>query len=359
MKAKEFSVVNDAPFTIDEIKKVIPKECFQKSKTLSLYYFIKDCLMIFSLYFVMIAIIEPWMENSNFRELTGSSIVSWLIYGTFWFSMGTLFWSMFVVGHDCGHGSFSDSKSLNYIVGHLAHTPILVPFHSWRISHATHHANTGNIDKDMAFVAIPESYYLSTKYKITWFMRFYFYPFGGWALYLIGADLENTHLWYSSSIFPKGEREHVATSLVLFYSFIAWLFHLGSNYGWTLLVRYYVIPYFVFGAWIAIVTHLHHTHPEVPWYRGDEWNYVRGALGTIDRNYGMIENLHHNIGTHVVHHLFSKIPHYNLLEATEHVKPLLGKHYKKSNESTIGAMARAWKYCRFVDDKENIAFYKS
>jgi omega-3 fatty acid desaturase (delta-15 desaturase) len=51
---------------------------------------------------------------------------------------------------------------------------------------------------------------------------------------------------------------------------------------------------------------------------------VKGALSTVDRHYGIIEDIHHNIGTHVVHHLFSNIPHYNIVEATKYIKPLLG-----------------------------------
>ncbi len=46
-----------------------------------------------------------------------------------------------------------------------------------------------------------------------------------------------------------------------------------------------------------------------------EWNYMRGGLSTIDRDYGWFNNIHHDIGTHVVHHLFPQIPHYNLIEA--------------------------------------------
>ncbi len=39
--------------------------------------------------------------------------------------------------------------------------------------------------------------------------------------------------------------------------------------------------------------------------------------------------VHHDIGTHVVHHLFPQIPHYNLCEATEAVKPLMGPYYRE------------------------------
>lgn len=44
---------------------------------------------------------------------------------------------------------------------------------------------------------------------------------------------------------------------------------------------------------------------------------MRGGLSTIDRDYGVFNKIHHDIGTHVVHHLFPQIPHYHLTEATE------------------------------------------
>lgn len=46
---------------------------------------------------------------------------------------------------------------------------------------------------------------------------------------------------------------------------------------------------------------------QVPWYRGSAWSYMRGGLSTRDHDYGIFNNIHHNIGTHVVHHLFPQV----------------------------------------------------
>ena len=50
----------------------------------------------------------------------------------------------------------------------------------------------------------------------------------------------------------------------------------------------------------------------VPWFAAEEWNNVRGQLSTVDRHYGPVHSIIHSIGTHQVHHLFPKIPHYHL-----------------------------------------------
>ena len=49
---------------------------------------------------------------------------------------------LFVIGHDCGHRSFSKNKLLEDIVGTLAFMPLIYPFEPWRIKHNHHHAHT-------------------------------------------------------------------------------------------------------------------------------------------------------------------------------------------------------------------------
>ena len=59
-------------------------------------------------------------------------------------------WMNFVIGHDCGHGSFSDSKLVNAVVGHVTHAPLLVPFWPWAYSHKQHHRFHNHETRDMS-----------------------------------------------------------------------------------------------------------------------------------------------------------------------------------------------------------------
>ena len=147
---------------------------------------------------------------------------------------------------------------------------------------------------------------------------------------------------------------------------IGLLFSLGMKIGFGLLFSLYVIPYFIGNAWLSYVTYLHHTDEEAPWFRGEEWNYLRGGLSTRDRDYGIFNNIHHNIGTHVVHHLFPQIPHYHIVEATKYIKPVLGNYYIEPEKSKwplpIHLLASWWKAlqnCKYVDDKGTVLCYKS
>lgn len=58
---------------------------------------------------------------------------------------------------------------------------------------------------------------------------------------------------------------------------------------------------------IVAITYLHHTHPDLPHFDADNWAFVKGALATVDRDFGFIGRylFHGIIETHVVHHLFS------------------------------------------------------
>ena len=66
-----------------------------------------------------------------------------------------------------GHGSFSSNKKLNDVVGNITHSSILVPYHGWRISHRTHHANHGHVENDESWYPTSKSTY-DNMVRVVW-----------------------------------------------------------------------------------------------------------------------------------------------------------------------------------------------
>jgi omega-6 fatty acid desaturase (delta-12 desaturase) len=74
--------------------------------------------------------------------------VLWPVY---WFVQGTTMTGVWVLAHECGHQSFSESELANNIVGTICHSLLLVPYHPWRVTHGRHHNNTGSCENDEVF----------------------------------------------------------------------------------------------------------------------------------------------------------------------------------------------------------------
>jgi len=93
-------------------------------------------------------LVESWTSSYVFR------LPATIIY---WAAQGTFFFALFVLGHDCGHGSFSVYPLLNDVIGTISHGFLMVPYYQWKLSHRNHHMNTGNIDKDEVFYPVRRS----------------------------------------------------------------------------------------------------------------------------------------------------------------------------------------------------------
>lgn len=298
-----------------------------------------------------------------------AAVDSWAVWPLYWFAQGTMFWALFVLGHDCGHGSFSGNKQLNDFVGHITHASILVPYHGWRISHRTHHANHGHVENDESWHPVTESLYKGMpsfqKFgRLTFPWAMLAYPFYLWQR---SPGKRGSHYDAGSDLFLPKEREAVNASVATWAAMLALCGVLTVKLGPLLMFHLYFMPYWINVIWLDFVTYLHHHgfDEKVPWYRGEEWSYMRGGLSTIDRDYGAFNKVHHDIGTHVVHHLFPQIPHYHLVEATDAVKPVLGEYYREPEKASgplplhlFGPLVRSFREDRYVADHGDIVFYQ-
>ncbi len=243
-------------------------------------------------------------------------------------------WCQFMNGHDCGHGSFSDYTLLNNIMGHISHTPLLVPFATWAESHRRHHLGHNHIHNDYSHPFVIDKSekklfkiieYTGTYSIIGWFFYMVGLPDGGhWIP--IGGRLGNEN-------YNAGVHIHCIFSSILVFT---WLYNIVSfcNFDFYTFMEWYGVSWIIFSWWLTTVTYLqHHDNDETIVY-DNKWTYVTGALQTVDRSYGsFIDTMTHNITNgHLIHHLFfTKIPHYHLEKATRQLYKYLkenGIEYK-------------------------------
>ncbi|PON86591.1 Fatty acid desaturase [Trema orientale] len=346
------------PFKLADIRAAIPKHCWVKDPWRSMSYVLRDVVVVFGL-----AAAAAYFNN-------------WVVWPLYWIAQGTMFWALFVLGHDCGHGSFSSSPKLNSVMGHLLHSSILVPYHGWRISHRTHHQNHGHVENDESWHPLSEKIYKNLD-NATKMLRFTLpFPMLAYPFYLVGNSSDfwgrspgkkGSHFDPNSDLFLPNERKDIITSTACWTAMVALLGCLSFVMGPVQILKLYVVPYSIFVMWLDLVTYLHHHGHEdkLPWYRGKEWSYLRGGLTTLDRDYGLINNIHHDIGTHVIHHLFPQIPHYHLVEATEAAKPVFGKYYREPKKSgplpfhLLGSLIKSMKKDHYVSDTGDVVYYQT
>jgi omega-6 fatty acid desaturase (delta-12 desaturase) len=157
-----------------------------------------------------------------------------------------------------------------------------------------------------------------------------------------------------SPIFTERERVQVLLSdlglLAVFYAIKLMVAAKGA--AWV--ISMYGIPVLGVSVFFVLITYLHHTHLSLPHYDSTEWNWIKGALSTIDRDFGFLNRVFHDVThTHVLHHLISYIPHYHAKEARDAIKPILGEYYKIDRTPIFMAMWREAKECIYIEPDED------
>ncbi|MEP3421353.1 MAG: fatty acid desaturase [Erythrobacter sp.] len=226
---------------------------------------------------------------------------------------GMLLLRLFIIQHDCGHGSYFAKKSWNRWVGRAMGTLTLTPYDCWQRSHALHHANTGNLDArgfgDVDTLTVREFAALSRTNRFLY--RLYRHPtvlmgLGPAYLFLlrhrlpIGLMREGWKYWISAM------GTNLATAAILG----------GLVFGFGLSATLIVfLPVLLtaasVGVWLFYVQHqFEHSY----WERKKEWTFHEAAMGSS--SYLALPTVFRwftgNIGIHHVHHLASRIPFYRL-----------------------------------------------
>ena len=390
-------------FTIKQIRDAIPAHCFERSAVRGLGYVARDVACLALTFYLFHTYLTP--ENVPSTALRA---VLWAAYTFIQGCFGTGLW---VLSHECGHQSFSPSKTLNDTVGWICHSALLVPYFSWKISHGKHHKATGHIERDMVFVPKTREEYASRlgrfAHELTELMEetpimtaadMIGQQLVGWLLYLsINITGHNQHErqqegrgkgkkngWFggvnhfnpSSPLYEAKDAKLILLSDLGLAITGTILFFIGKNYGWANLAVWYFLPYLWVNHWLGngsqnllllssanpcstvAITFLQHTDPSLPHYTPDSWSFTRGAAATIDREFGFIGRtlMHGIVETHVLHHYVSTIPFYHADEASEAIKPIMGQHYRSdTKDGALGFLKSMWKsarWCQWIEPNE-------
>jgi len=338
------------PFTLGQIKRAIPPHCFNRSVLRSFSYVVYDLLISSALLYLALNFIPTIPAPFHYA--------AWPLY---WAAQGCVLTGVWVIAHECGHHAFSDYQLLDDIVGLVLHSALLVPYFSWKYSHRRHHSNTGSLERDEVFVPKKKS-------SLGWYSKYLSNnPVGrlvtlaiqltlGWPLYLAfnvsGRPYPRFACHYdpNSPIYSDRERVQIFISDVGLVTAVYALYRLAALFGFWWVVRVYGVPLLIVNGFLVLITFLQHTHPALPHYDSSEWDWLRGALATMDRDYGFLNKVFHNItDTHVAHHLFSTMPHYHAMEATKAIKPILGEYYQFDGTPVFKAMFREVKECVYIE----------
>lgn len=231
---------------------------------------------------------------------------------------------IFIIQHDCGHGSFFRSRKANDSTGIVCSLITLTPYRFWRKSHAIHHAHHAELEErgigDVWTMTVDE--YLAAPRWMRVVYRVFRNP-----IFLFGIAPAVNFLVLTR--FPvggekewrNGERESVIyTNLALagfFTIFIAWI---GVVPVLAIFLPTVVIAAAV-GTWLFYVQH---QFERTYWEHTPEWDYTLAAMhgSSYYKLPKVLQWFTGNIGFHHIHHLSPRIPNYNL-ERCHEENPLM------------------------------------
>lgn len=220
---------------------------------------------------------------------------------------------LFMIGHDCGHGSFLPERWQNIAVGNLMGVLTNTPIGYWARQHHLHHQGNGHLDRrgngDVEMMTIGE-------YKsASWRQRAWYRVFRNPAfLFGIAAPvhfvfMQRLPLGYQWKTW-SGWRSVIGTNLGIaaYYGALIWAFGLTS-FLWV-----YCPVVFLSAAGAVWLFYVQHQYNPTYFERGPGWNYEKAAVEGSSF-YDMPRLLHWasaNIGYHHIHHLNPKVPNYRL-----------------------------------------------
>lgn len=239
---------------------------------------------------------------------------------------GALLVRVFIVQHDCGHGSFFASRRANTWVGRLCSLFTFAPYANWGRQHGVHHALSNNIQRmsdsnDMFSSCVTVRDYLTMSRRQRFLYRLPRHP-------LIANVLLPPLIFLLVYRLPLGTPRHWLRERLSVHlsnlSLVGLFGGLVFLLGWQAVLLVH-LPIMVVASILGIgLFSLQHRFETARWMDKGVWNVLDTALQGSSwlRLPAVLQWLTGNIGFHHVHHLNPRVPNYRLERAHEAVQAL-------------------------------------
>lgn len=268
-----------------------------------------------------------WQIVNTFVPYVGIwCLMYWTMQVSFWLTLPLIILAagflvrVFIIHHDCGHGSYFKSRRANDVVGFITGALTFTPYYLWRWEHAIHHASSGDLDRrgtgDVWTLTVRE-YLESSRWR-----RFSYRMVRNPIILFVIAPFLLFVVRHRIPAAKASRRERLSvywTNLALLGMAVG----LSAIFGIKayLLIQLTMIGIAAsLGVWLFYVQH---QFEGVYWERSDDWDYATAALkgSSFYKLPKLLQWFSGNIGFHHIHHLSARIPNYNL-ERCHKAEPL-------------------------------------
>jgi acyl-lipid omega-6 desaturase (Delta-12 desaturase) len=229
---------------------------------------------------------------------------------------GALLVRVFIVQHDCGHGSFFASRHANAAVGRLCSLFTLTPYANWSRQHALHHADWNNLDRTgggsdiySSCLTVHAYHALTARQRLV--HRLVRHPL---IANLVLPPLIFVLLYRVPFDTPASWTRERWSVYLTDAALIALFAALAAAFGWRVVLLVHLpvmVVASILGVWLFTVQHRFET---AKWTGRGAWRYVDAALDgsswlDLPR---VLQWFTGNIGFHHIHHLNQRVPNYRL-----------------------------------------------